>query len=175
MTRLAGKTIRASLALLLTLGISGAGCMFGCGEMMAATASDPTAALTETGSFATIVSGDACASQGSHDCCAKKKSAVKKAERPATAKLSLQTAALVSLSQSLKPEPGRGMTECPLATSRAVAITRGRDHNPQVTAILLPSNPATLPAVSEFHSTVAPIARLPNRGHTYLRCCAFLI
>ena len=174
MTRLASKTFRASLALLLTLWISGAGCMLGCGEVMAASASDATAP-TETSSFVTIVSGDACASQGSHDCCAKKKSSAKKAEHHTTAKPSLQTAALVSLSQSLNPEPGRGVTECPLAPSRAIANTRARDHKPQVAAVLLPTNAAILPTVSEFHPAVAPIARLANRGHTYLRCCAFLI
>src|SRR4030095_4981543 len=124
---LASKTFRASLALLLSLWISGAGCMLGCGEMMAASASD-AAAPTETSGFVTIVSGDACASQGSHDCCAKKKSSAKKAEHHATTKPSLQTAALVSLSKPLTPDPGRGVTECPLATSRAIAITRGRDH-----------------------------------------------
>ena len=151
--------------------------MFGCGEMMAATTSEPTAAAsTEDSSFATIVSADACASHSSHDCCAKQKAATKQAEPVrATTKPSVQTAALISLGESLKPGPGRGVSECPLATSRAVAITRTSDRKPQIAAILFPSSATTLSTVSDFHSAVSPIARLPNGGHTYLRCCAFLI
>ena len=176
MSRLVSKTFRASVALLLSLWITGAGCMFGCGEMMAATASEPAAAATEDNSFATIVSGDACASHGSHDCCAKKKAATKQASPVSTtAKPSLQTAALLSLSEYLKPAPGSGMSECPLATSRAVAITRTSDRKPQIAAILFPSSAPILSTVSELDAAVLPIARLPNRGHTYLRCCAFLI
>jgi len=176
MSRVVSKIFRSSLALLLSLWITGAGCMFGCGEMMAATSSDPTSASAEADSFATIVSGDACASHSSHDCCAKKKAATKQtAPVSTTAKPSLQTAALLSLSEFLKPAPGRGMSECPLAPSRAVAITRTTDRKPQIASILFPSNAPTLSTVSELDSAVLPIARLPNRGHTYLRCCAFLI
>lgn len=160
--------------MLLSLWITGAGCMFGCGEVSATTSS--TSAKSEAEGFATVVSGDACASQGSHDCCAKKKAATKQSKPvQSSAKPSLQTATLIALSQSVIPDRSRGMSECPLAMSRAVTVTKASDRKELVATIALLDNPVAALTSPVFDSAVPPAARLPNRSQTYLRCCAFLI
>jgi hypothetical protein len=173
MSRLANKMSRASLAVLLSLWITGAGCMFGCQTMIASAANGQTDSSAEF-DLATIVSGETCASTGAHDCCAKKNP---EAQRPksATARLSLKLSTLLSQSESLNSLPSGGMRECPLAMSRAVATSKSSDRKELVAVIALPAQVATVAASSKFQAAIAPAARLPNRGHTYLRCCAFLI
>ena len=171
------KILRSGLGIILSFWIAGAGCMFGCQNMVAFAAGG-----TETShesSLATIVSGEACASGGSHDCCAKKKAEA--ATNTQTAKTqkasnrpSLKLAALLSQAESLKPVPSSGGRECPLALSRAVAVAK-KDDNQNLAApvAVVLATPAQIP--TEQHAALSRAARLPNRGHTYLRCCVFLI
>lgn len=177
MSRLAAKSLRFCLVSILSLWIAGAGCMFGCQNMMAATSLGIDASAVESGeaSLATIVSGDACAASSSHDCCAKKKAYAQTKAQNANTRVSLKLATQLSQSESLKPSPSSGGRECPLALSRAVAIAKATDGKQSVDSV---ATAPTAPVVADSpaqRTALSPLARLPNRGHTYLRCCVFLI
>ena len=169
------KTLRAVLGLVLSFWIAGAGCMFGCQNMLATAAASNEATNLEQ-DHATIVSGDACASTGAHDCCAKNKSATSRTRTPVgAARPSLQTAALISQTESFRGDSSSGRKECPLALSRAVAVTKTSDSK-QVAVAFAPVAKALFVAPSpERQTSLASRARLPNRGQTYLSCCVFLI
>ena len=169
------KTLRAGLGLVLSFWIAGAGCMFGCQNMLAAAAVSNDATSLEQ-DHATIVSGDACASSGAHDCCAKKKAATSRGRTTvAVARPSLQTAALISQTESFRGGSSGSRKDCPLALSRAVAVTKSIDSK-QVAVTFAPAPKALFVAPSpERQTSLASKARLPNRGHTYLSCCVFLI
>ena len=158
---------------MLSLWIAGAGCMFGCENMITAAGTGADASSGEHGP-ATIVSDESCASTGSHDCCAQKKASTQ-AKPQAKTRVSLQLATRLVLSESLNPSRSGGMSECPLALSRAVAITKATDNKQLADSV---ATGFTAPLISdspEQHTALSPMARLPNRGHTYLRCCVFLI
>ena len=172
------KIGRGGLGLALSLWIAGAGCMFGCQNMSALAAASDEALEHELGvesGLAAIVSGDACAASGSHDCCAKKKTEPRAKTQNANKRLTLKLATLISQSESLNTVPSSGGRECPLAVSRAIAIAKRSDNKqsvpPAVIAVPIPA----LSIVNEQHSALSRSWHLPNRGHTYLRCCVFLI
>jgi hypothetical protein len=169
------KTLRGGLGLIISFWIAGAGCMFGCQNMVGSAATRDDTLGHEQG-LATIVSGDACASNSSHDCCAKKKVEASRAKASlASARPSLQTAVLLSQTESLSGGPSGSIKECPMAMSRAVAVTK-TSGSKQVAATVVPALKALLVAHSnERQISLSPNARLPNRGHTYLSCCALLI
>jgi hypothetical protein len=169
------KTLRAGLGLVLSFWIAGAGCMFGCQNMLASAAASNEATSLEQ-DHATIFSGDACDSTGAHDCCAKKKAVTNRTRTPVTAaRLSLQTAALISQAESFRGDSSGNRKECPLALSRAVAVTKTTDSK-QVAVTFAPVVKSLFVASSpERQTSLASKARLPNRGHTYLSCCVFLI
>ena len=176
MLRLPVKLFRVALALSLSLWIAGAGCMLGCQGMVAsACANEAGEPPAEGHHLSMIVSGEACATNQGHDCCAKKKAATKARAAEPTAKPSLQTAALISQTESLTPQPSGGMRECPLALSRAVAITKTSGGKQVATPIASSLNALPVETSTEQRTSLTPVARLPNRGHTYLRCCVFLI
>jgi len=168
------KTLRGGLGLVLSFWIAGAGCMFGCQNMLAAAAvSNDATSLKQD--HATIVSGDACASSGAHDCCAQKKATSRARTPVAVARPSLQTAALISQTESFRGDSSGSRKDCPLALSRAVAVTKSSDSK-QVAVTFAPALKALFVAPSpERQTSFASKARLPNRGHTYLSCCVFLI
>lgn len=175
MARLAAKSLRFCLVSILSLGIAGAGCMFGCQDMMAATSIGTDASAVGPASLATVVAGDACASSSSHDCCAKKKAYAQSKTQNANTRVSLKLATQLLQSESLKPSPSSGGRECPLALSRAVAIAKATGSNQSVDSVATaPSAPVVADSPAQ-HIALSPLARLPNRGHTYLRCCVFLI
>jgi hypothetical protein len=66
------------------------------------------------------------------------------------------------------------MMDCPLAVNSAAALSKAKPDlsrlslTPPIAGYALPGNRAQTTALS------TPL-RLPNRGHTYLRCCVFLI
>lgn len=145
--------------------------MFGCQNMMAAQADH---AASEQG-LATIVSGEACASSGSHDCCAKKKAESKAKTQIANNRVSLKLATQLSQAESLNPRPSSEVRECPLALSRSVTTTKATDSKQFTDSIATAlARPVTSDS-QEQHTALSPLARLPNRGHTYLRCCVLLI
>ena len=150
--------------------------MFGCGEMMSAATASELLPKAESNGLATIVSGDACAAHGAHDCCAKRKAEASQAKTQNTKRrLPLKLESLLAQREVLNNIPSNGVAECPLALSRAIAISKVGDRGDLAVANAVVVEPfATLPS-SEFKATVTPAARLPNLGHTYLRCCVFLI
>ena len=175
------KLLRTSLAVILSLWIAGAGCMLGCQNMVAYAAGSVTAGTEPAGHHtAVVVGGETCASNQSHDCCAKKQSEKKVEARKAsalksTARPSLQTAMLMSLTASINPQHSDGRGECPLALSRAVAVTKPSGGNQTPAPVVLPLRALPVETSVEQQPALFPLARLPNRGHTYLRCCVFLI
>ena len=148
--------------------------MFGCVEMSAAAASALPKA--ESNGLATIVSGDACAAHGAHDCCAKRKAETSQAKTHNTKRrLPLKLEAVLAQREALNNIPSNGVAECPLALSRAIAISKVGDRRDQTFANTVALEPFTILPSSEFKAALTPAARLPNLGHTYLRCCVFLI
>ena len=165
------RIVRFVLAPLLSLWIAGAGCMLGCEGMVAAAAGPAGSAPEKHSSHhsarkATLVaSGEACSASGSHSCCSKSaretKPAVKRISKSET------TAVIVGGLTS-------GMMNCPLAVGRAAIAAKIRIS--EVAAA--PALPRSILPAENFLEQTAPLStplRLPNRGHTYLRCCVFLI
>jgi hypothetical protein len=164
------RIVRFVLAPLLSLWIAGAGCMFGCEVMAASTApgsSPEKHSSHHSGRKATIVaSGDACSSSSSHSCCAKSAS---ETQRPIKRASNSDTTLLTVGGSSSGMMKG-----CPLAVSRAAIAAKTRDNEVAAAPALAHS---ALPA-ENFLEQTAPLStplRLPNRGHTYLHCCVFLI
>jgi hypothetical protein len=167
---LSARIVRLVLAPVLSLWVAGAGCMLGCENMIAAEATGGLINASEqTGHHATlVVSGDACASSKSHDCCKKKSSPV--AHKTHGPEAQDNGATLVSSSD----RSSETMKECPLAVSRTVVIAKKGaaevKAQPTVAHSVVPP-----PNLIEQNTPVLSALRLPNRGHTYLHCCAFLI
>lgn len=154
--------------------------MLGCGNMaaFAATGQNAASATTSENGVVMVVSGEACASGGApssspgagasnnHSCCKKSSAAVKPAPQPPDARIA--TAIEFSGSSSGM------MTDCPLAGSKAAVVTKTRgDGAPASQAVAHSYYPA--PKSQEQPDSLSAIPLLPNRGHTYLRCCVFLI
>jgi hypothetical protein len=160
------KIGRVVLAIALALWVAGAGCLLGCEGMIAAAASQGSGAQQHaTHDMNLVVSRDACASAKSHDCCAKKQQKVQPKENSSEK----QAAALVETESS-----SSGMSACPLAMGRTAVAAKNGSHEESSTTTVAGSNLS----IENFAELTAPLAkqvRLPNRGHTYLRCCSFLI
>jgi hypothetical protein len=176
MLHYSAKPFRLALAMTLSLWIAGGGCLLGCQNMAASAApNEPNEVQSAGRHLSLIVSGEACATNQGHDCCAKKKAEEAKAKAQGSAKPSLEKAILISQTQSLSPEPSGRMKDCPLALSRAVVLTKTGANKQTSAPAVLPRNALTVETTTEQHTSLSPVARLPNRGHTYLRCCVFLI
>ena len=159
------RLVRFILAPVLSLWVAGLGCMMGCEGFVKAAETNPgVTAKPHSGHKSTIVaSGHACSS--GHARAKNAGEARPQAQRTRTADRALITAD--------KPSSGR-MKGCPLAVSRVAVITKTRGDEANSSPALTHS---TLPA-ENFPEQTAPLSippRLPNRGHTYLRCCVFLI
>ncbi len=146
--------------------MAGAGCLLGCENMLASAAA--SAAQTQAAGSTLVASGDACASSRSHDCCAGKKKHAQTKTEPKPDQVSA-TELLAEIS-----EAPTSMRDCPLAVNATAALTKLK--RPE-TGNATPASRADqiVPNVKEQASSLSPPLRLPNRGHTYLRCCVFLI
>jgi len=170
------RIVRISLALAVAFWMAGAGCMLGCENM--ASAAPSTEVASPANSPAIVVTGEACASMHSHDCCAKRNahSAAKAVTKSTSDKrqsvadsgkqIRFDSAALVGIFPT--------MMECPLAVNASAVLSKAR---PDQSNVALPSSSerASLSNPPEQTSAFARPLRLPNRGHTYLHCCSFLI
>ncbi len=163
------RVVRVLLTTTLSLWVAGAGCFLGCEGMIASAANSGSAESTHHGDKAPIVvSGEACASgeaNTSHDCCKKNSKSAKPSEPTRN-----RDSSLLELSGSSSGE----MNGCPLAVSRAAVIAKTRGSDLDSAPALVQS---ILPDLNSSEQT-APLSsplRLPNRGHTYLRCCVFRI
>jgi hypothetical protein len=160
------KIGRVVMVLALALWVAGAGCLLGCEGMVAAAASQGSSAEHHaTGDVNLVVSRDACASAKSHDCCAKKQQKVQTREHSR----GKQAATLVQRESSPS-----GMSACPLAMGRTAVAAKNGSHEESPTTTVAVSN-LSFENFAELTAPLAKQVRLPNRGHTYLRCCSFLI
>lgn len=151
--------------------IAGAGCLLGCENMIALAGSD---VAQHSGSL--VVEGDACASSEDHSCCNKRAADIPKshvADVKTSATRSAESASPNQTGgQSANRAPG-GMKPCPFAISRVAIIAKTTD-GPST-----PVGPVTQFIANAMLSRETPVVpalwQMPNRGHTYLRCCSFLI
>ena len=157
---------RSVLAPLLSLWVAGAGCMLGCEGMVAAAASMKASSGHHSRRTTTIVaSGNACSSRKSHDCCRKSSDE----GRPKASQSKSANTALIESGRS-----SAGPMACPFALSKTAVVTKAHGGDESASPVFAG---LSLSAQSSLEQT-APLStplRLPNRGHTYLRCCAFLI
>lgn len=173
------RIVRVSLALAVALWMAGAGCMLGCGNMTAAASSE---VVSPASSSTIVAAGSACASMHSHDSCPKHRahSAAKIPAKTLSDKLQFVAGARKQILAETNDElnfVGQSpatMMDCPLAVNATAALSRaGTDH--ANVALASSSESASLADSSEQTRAFARPLRVPNRGHTYLRCCAFLI
>ena len=161
------RLVRAGLALAVAFWMAGAGCMLGCENMVTAAASNGNA--TPANGLAAIVSGEACASAQSHGCCAKHKSTSRQTSAPKQV-ASSRTAPGAEVATA----PPASMVDCPLALNATAALAKsGTEKTNSAVLAATVTNPVT--TTLTYHSAFLHPLRLPNRGHTYLRCCVFLI
>ena len=172
------RIVRVSLALAVAFWMAGAGCMLGCENMVSAATSTETAPPAH--SPAIVVTGEACASMHSHDCCAKRN-----AHSAAKAGTKTKSDKRQFVADSGKKNPDGSlfaalgatfpsMMECPLAVNASAVLSK---PGPDDSNVALPSSSerTSLSNPAEQTSAFAHPLRLPNRGHTYLHCCSFLI
>lgn len=166
------RVVRFVLAPVLSLWVAGAGCMLGCEGMVAAASTEQPNISHHANRTSTIVaSGHACSSAKSHGCCSAKNSentaSESKAQQDSSPKVSNQKPVASRRSSS-------GPLNCPFAVSRAAVVSKAQGSEKKAAAVLAHSAPDT----QSFAEQLVPLSRslrLPNRGHTYLRCCVFLI
>ena len=166
------EIVRKTAVFMLALWLAGAGCLLGCEGMAAAAPEahhDSSSSSDKTSTL--VVEGDACASTETHSCCKKKSRASKK--QP-TAPVAPVNKRLQDLSSArLNESATGGMKACPFAISRALSVAKLRDADAGVTNAI--SYAVANRPVGEQTRALSVISPLPNRGHTYLRCCSFLI
>ena len=167
------RIVRVGLALGVGFWMAGAGCLLGCENMMSAVAASHSSSKGDAAN--TITTGEACASMHSHDCCSSR--AAKSAPAPKTTTRSTQVTKRAQPGPASVPQLGgtsSDMTNCPLAVNAMAALSKpGQD---QSSAALATDVVRTPPAnIIEQTTAFARSLRLPNRGHTYLRCCTFRI
>ena len=155
------KFTRLALVPILAFWIAGAGCLLGCEKMVAA------ANHLEGGTHSdSIIAGDSCASQKGRDCCAKRRN---RKAMPVTVR---QTSS--SIDFFLPSKDASDASGCPLAANRAVVFGKaGTLQSPAVETI--GARLRLYSSVNERRTSATATLFPPNRGHTYLRCCVFLI
>lgn len=157
------KAMRLLLALSVSVWMAG-GCLFGCSNKAMGAGLEE-----ESGNSAqTIVAGESCHAQRSHDCCghaAKQQKPKKKIAGNAKPPKGLPT---------FVPAPPGMMKDCPLVVNTTAATSKSSGHLPTpgrgpVSVLPLIENK------TEQSNTSLLISYVPNRGPTHLRCCVFLI
>jgi len=174
------RIVRCVLTFALSLWVAGIGCIFGC-EGRGASAANRTSYEGRQDGSTPIISEHSCSSANSHSCCAKKAerqaahrgpngtSKETTSEHAGNGALEIFPPTLISTNDSES-----GVKECPFAVSRIAIAAKG--HSTVVAAAPAIANSIFLSAPSlEPNLIWASPRRLPNRGHTYLRCCVFLI
>ena len=158
------KIFRLTLAFAVALWMAGAGCLMGCENAV-------MAAPRSTEAVTLVASGDACASARSADCCAKHKSSGSK-HRAAPAKTTKSS--VNAFVPGLRATPSPSMADCPLAVNASAALSKAGPDQSNASLPLTRAHYALTVLDEQIHALSSPL-RLPNRGHTYLRCCVFLI
>ena len=161
------RIVRFVLAPALSLWVAGVGCMFACESVVAAAASHSGMrdAQHARQSPAIVASGHGCSAAKSHDCCAKSKTN----EQTKASLTETPSTALIASEQS----SSRERMGCPLAVNGAAVVTKVSKETTGPAA--LSTSTLSTEDFIEQKTSLSPRPRLPNRGHTYLRCCVFLI
>ena len=168
------RLVRKLAVVTLAFWFAGAGCLLGCeGTVAAAPAEHLNLTSSSNQSSTLIVEGGACASTEGHACCKKKSRAARQQPTAAPAAEVHPRADRDLTSRKLNESSTSGMKACPFAISRALSVAKLRDGQMSATAGLSPMLPVQ--AVREQKLVLSTIYQLPNRGHTYLHCCSFLI
>ena len=162
------KVARLFLAISVSVWLAG-GCLFGCNSTAMASAGP--------GDDAAKVEGESCHAKRAHDCCSKPKPEPKAAKQPTATtqniiKLDKLTQAATSTTLSSLPQAMMG--DCPLVISSTAITSKSNSNSPDPAQ----ATNATLPLIENSGVVVQKhevASYLPNRGPTYLRCCAFLI
>lgn len=153
------KVARVLVAVSVSLWMTGAGCMLGCGNhTLGASASIEN----QSGSPETVVAAASCHTQA-HDCCAKK------TKRKETV-LPDQTSSLSAVTFTTEGM----MHECPLTVNANAAVTKVNSDAPSANQVVVVHLPRVDKKVHLTNVRFTPVQSL-NRGPTYLRFCAFLI
>lgn len=166
-TATSNRIVRFVLAPMLILWVGGAGCLIGCEGMVAvaATVADPHQARHSGRKPTMVPSGATCSSSGSQSCCAR---GAVEPKRPVK-RSSESYSALDAISGSSSGM----MRDCPLAVEKAITP---KERDGQVVFAPVFAHSILRPDyLLERTSPLSKPLRLPNRGHTYLRCCVFLI
>lgn len=171
------RFVRFILAPALGLWLTGVGCLLGCEGMIAtaAAAKGPGANSPHSHhSLATVASGESCSSNASsvasgepnksHNCCQKNRQEAKADTDPLGVVTLLQSSA--SSSDASK--------DCPFASRKTAVVTKSRGGEDGLSRVI--AHPLLFSQnLSEQPNPLSRPTLLPNRGHTYLRCCVFLI
>jgi len=152
---LTGKIFRRAVALTLVLWLAGVGCFLGCEFSVSAAGN-----AVETAAAGQAESCDAFAG---HDCC--------RNSLPTPAAQSNQADVVFD---ALPPASSGRLMCCPLAQP-ATDPPRRLNLNDMPLALVAPSSPSPALSVQYLLPEVPQTLRVPDRGSSYLRCCAFLI
>jgi NAD/NADP transhydrogenase alpha subunit len=159
-----------ALALAVALWMAGAGCMLGCENMAGAAAASDHHASADTAVI--VASGEACASMHSHDCCAKSASKSSKSQTNKNHATPSARTDYAIASESIATSSA--MMNCPLAVNAMAALPKSSPDQSSTALLSAGARPAVSNSFEQTISFSRPL-RLPNRGHTYLHCCTFLI
>lgn len=166
----------------LGLWLAGAGCLLGCEGTVTAVAAQALNRSTSSQHGSSIVAdGDACSSSEGHGCCKKKsqKTATRFVAHHNSQSVDIRPndsesiAAHSSTENRLAELPAGGMRACPFAVSRALAVAKVQGGQMNATAAVSYATAGAI--IREQTLSLSTLSPMPNRGHTYLRCCAFLI
>jgi hypothetical protein len=156
------KVMHLAVVPILVFWIAGTGCLLGCGNHWQAAAIAATERAPH--SLTKIASGDTCASRKSHACCLKKHGrSEQERKKPTEADIA-----------ALLPQSSGMMKDCPLAVNAHALSTKARTNEESILAADHEAPPRARETQDQLAS-IFPPAVLLNRGHSYLRCCVFLI
>ena len=154
-------SIRSVLAFVLMFWCAGTGCMMVSYARVAATELNDTAAVMDHAMAGSMSMAHAC-------CKAKRPSARDHHARPESSAPDLNLLTTPSV-----PTPSGMMSCCPLTTGSIVATSRS-PSNDRAT-LMQEADAASLLLFQTDPTPLAGPLRLPNRAHSYLLDCAFLI
>jgi len=148
--RFFNRILRGSIAIALTIWVAGLGCIFGCENA----SKIATGAVQVHPMIATVN-----AAASNHSCCKRRKNSSR-----SIVAASLQPLVMVDNGES-------SVRECPLANNGSALASTSSHPQPPVLA-----TNQVMAALDTAPLSTSPIPSLyQNRGHTYLRCCVFLI
>lgn len=160
------RITRVTLSLAVALWMAGAGCLLGC-ESGVAAASINAAPPAESQSL--VASGATCAAHSASAKHGVKSSGSKSTNESKTTKQSSASTLTLACGAG-----SSGMMDCPLAVNATAALSKAGPDTAKVSLALTNVSDPRLSNLEQRTALARPL-RLPNRGHTYLHCCVFLI